>query len=404
MILSGCGRDLGKVTATSQDGKNFAVRNSTRLVRMNHREYFVWQTIRGKRNLIKWERDMILEYPTYTLSELIQYKRFMIEHSLIIDLNAESMDDPVFKQYQVTKNGEVAGKDPKSQCWIFNSQQPETGGKVLTDEQYRMWRSATGISTMYDVLRRFQQQTQEEETLVVKKFLFYLDLFYKQDLWTIEYFPEQAEQLLPQEVWCRTVESSLFEVSLVSDQTKLISIGEELGPLDLEIEAEGYVGFVVGKTEVIVGYDEYLVWRFCRIGINTIEEMTNQFHVNQWMLRKSIEQLFEKRLLMIWPNSWKMSDDIFISAHPSGRAIGTINDEDYIMQDIEIGSQIQLPSIFYVPWYFSNGFIPLSVLRDRVQQTFQCTKDLAAEIIGRSIPVLMERGFLHLHIAPINNI
>lgn len=404
MFIAGIGRDAG-IRQYDQGGKRiYSIGNFFHNVDLTEEEYILWKDSRKQTDVQKWVQEFS-EKHYFTPDKLVDYIVYLKNKNLIWDgAEFSGWDDSKLRCYQVVKNGQITTKDPENDRWIWTSVLHPLllDGKqqvnFLTDDLYMMWRCASGATSIPDVIRIYQELYGCSLAEARNYFATFLPYFHSSEMWTIEYIPEGMAESVLLEEYNQTKESSLFQVKHLKKDTKLIAIGEELGVASMDFTDErNYIH--LGKEIGVLSAVEYPIWFAIRSGCQNINQISKLYDVSIQEVTQIVSSLMKKKMVMIWPKGWSFSDEMLISFHPTGSAVGA-EETNYQLQSIRLSTPITIPILQYAVWLSSHALLPLSIVRDQIVQSYSCSQQIAAQIVSDSIPFLIQNQLGHLLFTP----
>ncbi|MFC3883451.1 hypothetical protein ACFOU2_07935 [Bacillus songklensis] len=391
----GCGRIMGRVkAANAETEKDYAVGNLFSLVKLNRKEYHIWLQLGDSKSMEAWLENCINKNLVRDIDELRIYReRFTREH-ILIDCVINDIGDDVLKQYTIVKNGVLAGFSDKYQQWIVNSCSPEGAGIGMSQEEYDMWRSSTGVSTMFSTINHFIniRNCGMEEAIIT--FLKYLHKFNKAGLWNIEYCGDYEEIYATEEKIKSTVNQEWFNKHGIKGDSQVIALGEQLGQKKNGLEV------ILGNQKITLDYEEFVVWLMCRKKGATILKISKMLDVTQEEVKEHVKNLLAKKMLMLWPEEWNGGENHLIAVTAIGTSTGLSSENNYKIKDLVIGKHQTLPEPVYFVWMYSHGFVPIGVTVKAVANTFNVSNREAEMIVSQSIPILLEYGLANIHLIP----
>lgn len=395
MVLAGIGRDIGERKENQADGRVYTVGNAFHSVDLTEEEYFFWKYSQTQEDIPTWIEGYIEKYNS-TPQRFLELYKFMETHKLVFDFaDFSGVDDPKFRRYQVSKNGQVITRDSERNQWIWMHRCPRIqDGKefvtYLTDDSYNIWRCASGATSVYDVIINYQKTQRCSLEKAANTFVSYVQKFHQLGLWTLDYIPDGIKVEIPIEEYEHTKNVSFFDWGNVKSNTALLAIGEELGLIEMEKLDSGFY-IHMGKEISILPMTEYPIWQAVLFGCSNADEIAKLYDLPIDDVMLLIKSLMDKKMIMIWPKGWNFGDDIFLSFHPTGFVVGREEDRIYF-QESKQGGTIPLDSLSYAVWLSSHAMLPLSVVRDQIVRSFSCNLTTAARIVCDMIPQLVRYG------------
>lgn len=395
MFLAGIGRDVGERKENQGEGRIFSVGNVFHYVDLTKEEYLFWKYSQTQSDIPTWMEEYVDQFNS-TPQRFLELFTFLETNKLILDFtNFTGVNDPNLRCYQVSKNGQAITRDFDKNEWIWMNRRPQIQNEkeivfYLTDELYLLWRCASGVTSMYDVIVNYQKTQKCTLEKAVNTFLSCVQKFHQLGLWTIDFIPDGLKEYVPCEEYAPTKNVSCFHWEHVRPDTSLMAIGEELGIIEIENPNAGFC-IHMGKEFGTLTIEEYPVWQAVRMGCRNAKEIAKLYDLLIDEVMVVLKSIMDKKMIMIWPKGWNFSDDIFISFHPTGLVNGREEDRIYL-QESKLGQKIPLEALSYSVWLSSNVLLPLSLVRDQLVNSFSCNQTTAAHIVCDMIPQLIKCG------------
>ncbi|WHY54321.1 hypothetical protein [Peribacillus simplex] len=394
-LFLGCGRVMGKsISESSDDNQVYLVGSLVNLVCFNKKEYDIYlQTINAKTKE-EWVNNCVKNRLVTNAKELEAYEESFKKEHILIHQNISEIDDPIFFKFTIAKRGISFGYSKKEKKWIISSVNPKGNNLRLSHEEYDMWRSSSGICTIWDTMHHFMKIRGCTATEALSIFIKNMNRFCKIGLWNIEYCGDNKDIYATEHEQERTFKGKWFDVHNLKTDSIIVAAGEEFGGSGDQIE------IIIGNQNVFVEKAEFLIWLLCKKNQNTILKMKEQLDMDESQIRDIVKRLIGKKLLMIWPDAWVFDESYSVSAVPLGTSIGMINNENYEAKDLPIGKGQLLPVSMYFVWIFSHGFASLGVTVQALKESLNIRQKEAELLVAQSIPVLIEKGLMDIQIIP----
>lgn len=404
-LFTGCGRLLGNLQLDDPNTQHYAG-NIFHRHGLNSHELAIWGCLNAfsVSSEKMWIKECLSKNYIAIPEEIEYYKKQFIKEHILLQSKVSSIDDPVLKNYSITKNGICSGFSSSRGKWIIRSVYPEMSYDLaLSSEEYDLWRSATGVCTMYDTIKNFMniQKCSAKKALTV--FSKCIHRFHKAGYWNVEYFGNNSEVYSSEEQIHITLnQEDWFDKSKLNDYSQIIALGEsDRGKRTAEL-----VEITLGnRKKVPLNYQETLVWLYCRKNRATIAKMRDVFteQDNLWEkvdIYEIVTKLLDQKLIMLWPETWKYGEDHRISAPACGYATSLVEGNKHKMNDVGTGKVSYIPKDIYLTWVFSHGFVPLGTTVEALKKALNISQEEAEKTVSRAIPTLMENGLINLQIIP----
>lgn len=394
ILFIGCGRMMGKLNYKQPSTGEFrGVGNIFSLAKLSEREYHIWSQLDYIKSEKEWIQRCIDKELINDKEEIYKYKEKFLKSHILIDHTVKGINDPILKKFLIFKNGASVGYSGKENRWIINSYNPKGGGVGLSQEEYNVWLSPSGVCTMYDTIINLMDRQEIDENKAISLLIDHVYNFNRSGLWTIEYTEGKEELQLLKEGSEQVYDSKYFNISEIEDDVKIIALGEEFG----EPRTEKKV--VLGNQKVDVDHKELLVWLLCKKNDASISNINKVLGVGSIEIREIVKELMRKRLVMIWPEAWIENEDFTVSASAVGTSIGYTNNQ-YKIKDFTIGELQTLSPHAYLVWMNSQALIPLGFTVRVIKDILDIPEAVAEQALSQAIPLLVEKGLINLHIIP----
>ncbi|GIN85965.1 hypothetical protein J6TS2_23510 [Heyndrickxia sporothermodurans] len=374
-------------------GEFRAIGNIFNIAKLSEREYNIWSQLNTIKSEKEWIERCIDKKLIKNKKELNQYKEKFTKNHILIDFSFTSINDSILKKYLIIKNGVSVGFSDKERKWIINSYNPNGGGVGLTQEEYDVWISSSGVCTIYDTIINLIDRQKIDENTAISLFMGHVYKLNRAGLWTIEYIEDVKESDAFNKGRKIVDESKYFSPNELKEDLKIIALGEEFGEPRIEKKV------VLGNQMVDIEHEELLVWLLCKKKDASISNIKNILGVKSEVINKIVKELMRKRLVMIWPEVWSEDEHFIVSASAVGTSLGYIN-KQYIIKDFTIGELQFLSLQAYLVWMNSQALIPLGFTVRIIKDILNITETSAKQTLSQAIPYLVEKGLVNLHIIP----
>ncbi|AGX06459.1 hypothetical protein B14911_03484 [Bacillus sp. NRRL B-14911] len=295
---------------------------------------------------------------------------FYRESKLLVEIKGPFREE--LKGYMVVRNGVALGFEQGNWCVGAHN---NAGERVfLSEEEYKVWISASGNNSILDVLRNIGELFKCDKQKAIVLFKKYAPIFAGKLLWTIEYVEE--------------VESSHnyedIKIQNLADNSIILPVGQE-------IKINGNEKYLVelGQSVSILTDTEFIIWTILHQQVTTIEDLTESLELDAESMNKEIlPTLFEKNVIVRWDNAeLKRQKFHFI---PKGAAIKSLGDSEVIMKASPLAKFKRIPMVAYLTWSnIAPGFSQESVIM-ALSEDLQITADEAESYFLDILPFLIK--------------
>ncbi|MEI2360459.1 hypothetical protein [Priestia megaterium] len=334
-----CGRNLGKIEIENKSV--ILVGTTDRVEPFNVKQYKVWESLLNKKNMNEWLEQLT----SYTEAEIEEGIEYLTEKGLA--LIKEDVDSP--NNFLVSRNGVGIGVDQGR--WQIKAPNKEKRVE-LTKQQYLVWISATGITTITEVISNICDLLDCNQKEAESLFWECAELFLKIRLWIIEHCEEEVSF---------TYKKKKIDTQ-IKDKTIFLPVGQTVG----YIEGNSFLndGFYIsmGGQYIDVSAAEYLIWISLKKSLISVKQLSKAMEVSRKVLKKEIlPSLIEKNLLIEY-----MEDGLFAELVPLKRGIVTSTKEENVtFTTCALDDRVTLPKACHIVWNMMN---PFSTYEDLVRE------------------------------------
>lgn len=397
-IFLGCGRIMGNFNLTKVDTiQSYYIGSLFNLVELDMEEFNIYMELKKAKTQEEWVKNCLINGLIAEVYEIEAYeKKFKAEHLLIYH-TIQDINDDILNKYTIIKRGVVSEFSEELKSWIIGSTNSNGHWFTMSQEEYDLWRSASGIGTILNTIHNFKEIKNCTVTEALEVLLSYIHQLNEAGLWNIEYCGEDHETYITPKNINLTFNEKWFNVADLTENSQLIAVGEEFNDSSRVKEV------VLGDQKIPLNEYDFLIWILCKKNGATILKINEILDLTENQINNIITKLIESRLLMIWPPTWSFGVDYLISASPLGSSIGFKRDDLYEIRDIMLGNAQELPIPVYFTWVLSQGLVPLATTVDTLSEILAISQEDAELLVSKCIPILLEKGLINVQVIPNMN-
>lgn len=398
MMFLGCGRVIGSFNLTKDNNNQaYYVGSLFNFVELNLEEFNIYMELKKAKTQGEWVKNCLKNRLIAEAHEIENYERKYREEHLLIHQRIQDINDKLLQKYTIIKRGIISEFSNELKCWIIGSANSNGNWFTISQEEYDLWRSASGVGTIFNAVYNFKEIKNCSVTEALEILLKYIYQLNKAGLWNIEYCGENHEVYITPNNIKLTLSEKWFHVDDLNGNSPLIAVGEEFN-----VSSEGKE-VILGNQKMSLNESSFLVWILCKKSGATINKINKLLELPENQINSIVMKLIERKLLMIWPSTWSFGDDYLISASPLGSSIGYMHNELYEIKDIMVGDAQELPLPVYFIWVFSHGLVPLGTTVDTIKEILAISQEQAELLVSKCIPILLEKGLINVQLIPEMN-
>ncbi|MFG6496266.1 hypothetical protein P8610_12945 [Fictibacillus sp. UD] len=328
--LIACGRNLGKIIKENED--YFAIGSSDYLEFLNIDEYKQWDNLMDSENTENWKKQYL---KTRNKKELETGIEFLISKGLAFDKDDKSVYDNLI----VSRNGQAIGL-LEGQTYGVRRVHKEKN-ILMTKEQYLIWISATGTTSLTQVLENIRKFLNCSQSFAEERLWENVKVFLKTRLWIMEKYSKTLPELneLNQE--------NLINNNNLALNSVFMPVGQTAGYIEENnILHEGFY-ISINNNYVRITALQHLVWSAIGKSKIILKDLCAFLEKDQKELVKEvINPLLEKQLI-IFNELENYKDSLRFLRR--GIALKKVED-NYYFTTLSSDKPVGLPDICFIVW------------------------------------------------------
>lgn len=365
-FLLNCGRQFGR---WGEKEIVYIVGSTKEPIPLSKEQYQILGALGTAQTYDEWKKCLKSQGIFLLEQDFDEVAGFYREDKLFLEVTDSNNEE--LNKFSVVRNGIALGFQEGK--WNVGAHNDGNKRVYMTKEEYHVWLSARGVSTISDTLDNINKSFDCDMKQALYLFRKYSKVFVEKLLWNIEYIHKAGYSSL----------QSRFDANTVKSETVLLPVGQELQTISWD-----QYQISLGNNEKGLTPEEFSIWTLLHQNSTTAEELAELMEIDLCELKRNIlPSLLDKKAIIPWDK--KVIAKGGIQFFPMGMAVKSIDENLVAMKASPSAKLKKIPMVAYLVWANISPFLSLEMILKALEADLKMTHDEIWEYFIEIIPYLV---------------